>query len=305
MRALITGVGGFVGKHLTAELTSCGYTVIGTDLVGEGVEIADLLDKQSVRSLLERCQPEVIFHLAGQASVQLSWKIPRKTFDINVGGTINLLETLHELKMQARVLVIGSSDQYGKIRSKDCPVRETLEQHPQSPYAISKLAQEQIALALSKAYQIDTVLTRSFNHIGVGQRGGFVVPDFASAIAAIEAGQTEPVLRVGNLEAQRDFTDVRDVVRAYRLLAEKGVSGEVYNIGSGKPYRISEILEKLLALSTAKIRVEQDPARMRVSDVPLISCCAAKLLRDTGWAPMYSLDSTLRDILADFRRGAK
>jgi len=305
MKALITGYNGFVASYLSKELVEHGYEVIGTDIVGDGVEHADFLDLQAVSQLLSRCEPDVIFHLAGQASVGLSWQIPRKTFDINLGGTINLLDAARKFSKRPKLLIVGSSDQYGVVKPEDCPIRENLPQNPQSPYAISKTAQELTALALSKAYGLDVVLTRSFNHIGPGQKKGFVVADFSATIAEIEVGKKEAVLHVGNLDAKRDFTDVRDVVRAYRLLVEKGRPGEVYNIGSGVSFRISEILDKLLKLSTVKIEVTQDPEKMRVSDIPLIRCCYEKLKNDTEWTPYRSLDETLADILDSFRSGLK
>lgn len=305
MKALITGVHGFVGKYLQDELTGHGYEVVGTDLTGSDIIPANFLDPESVVDLLRRAQPDVIFHLAGQASVALSWKIPRKTFDINVGGTINLLEAIHSLALPVKVLIVGSSDQYGNVRPENCPIRETLELKPQSPYAISKASQEKIALALAKMHHIPVVLTRSFNHIGPGQKKGFVLPDFADSIAQIEKRDRPPVLRVGNLEAERDFTDVRDVARAYRMLVEKGRSGEVYNIGSGTSFPISHLLDELLKLTPAHVRIEPDPARMRVSDIPLIRCCYDKLRQDTGWKPIYTLQQTLEDTLDYFRHVAE
>ncbi len=305
MKALITGVHGFVGKYLKEELAGNGYEVVGTDLTGSDIVPANFLDPESVADLLRCVRPDVIFHLAGQASVALSWKIPRKTFDINVGGTINLLETIHALSMSVKVLVVGSSDQYGNVRPKDCPIRETLELKPQSPYAISKEGQEKIALALAKMHHIPVVLTRSFNHIGPGQKKGFVLPDFADSIVQIERNAHPAVLRVGNLEAERDFTDVRDVVRAYRMLIEKGKAGEVYNIGSGTSFPISHLLDELLKLTPAQVQVEPDPARMRISDIPLIRCCYDKLREDTGWKPIYPLRQTLQDTLDYFRHAAE
>jgi GDP-4-dehydro-6-deoxy-D-mannose reductase len=301
MKALITGSNGFVGRYLSMELAEHGYEVTGTDIAGDSVEHVDFLDLQAVSQLLTIHKPDVVFHLAGQASVGLSWQIPRKTIDINVGGTINLLDAARQCKIKPKLLIVGSSDQYGVVKSADCPIRETLPQNPNSPYAISKTMQELTAQALSKAYGLDIIFTRSFNHIGPGQKKGFVISDFSSAIAEIEAGKKDPVLHVGNLDAQRDFTDVRDIVRAYRLLTEKGKTGEVYNIGSGVPYSIKDILEKLLSLSKANITVEKDPEKMRVSDNPLISCCYEKLQEATGWKPVCSLDETLSDTLNSFR----
>jgi GDP-4-dehydro-6-deoxy-D-mannose reductase len=301
MRALITGANGFVGKHLDSELKSGGYETVCSDICGDGYERMNILDKSSISDMLAKHRPDVIFHLAGQSSVGRSWQIPQTTFEINVCGTMNLLETVHTLGMSPRLIIIGSADQYGIVKPSDCPIKETLVQNPKSPYAISKAAQESVSLSLAGYYGLEVVMTRSFNHIGPGQRTGFVVPDFANAIAAIEKKGMSGTLRVGNLEAMRDFTDVRDVVRAYRLLAEKGRPGEVYNIGSGAPVKIAEILSALVGMSGAKITVERDPAKMRASDLPIVSCCYDKIKSDTGWEPRYSLKQTLEDTLDYFR----
>lgn len=301
MKALITGANGFVGHYLAQELSGHGWEVFGTDLSGEGMERADLLDPSSLLTLLKRILPDAVFHLAGQASVSLSWKNPALTISINVEGTVHVLEAVHAVCPKARVLIVGSSDAYGMVRPEDCPVKETLPLSPQSPYAVSKTAQEQMVQALARAYSMDVVLTRSFNHFGPGQHPGFVISDFAQAIARIEAGRADPVLQVGNLEAERDFTDVRDVVRAYRLLAEIGRRGEVYNVGSGRAYRISEVLRRLLSMAQKRITVREDPEKLRPADVPVIVCCADKLRQDTGWAPVYPIEKTLRDTLDDWR----
>jgi GDP-4-dehydro-6-deoxy-D-mannose reductase len=301
MKALITGVNGFVGKYLSKELMENGYEVIGTDLSGDNVQHVDFLDAQAVTRFLTDTAPDYVFHLAGQASVGLSWNIPKETFEVNVCGTINLLQAAKECIKHPRLIIIGSSDQYGIVQPENCPIKETLVQNPLSPYAISKSAQEQIASSLAKAYGLEIVTTRSFNHIGPGQKKGFVVADFSATIAEIEAEKKDPILHVGNLTAKRDFTDVRDIVRAYRLLAEKGTPGEVYNVGSGKAVSISEILSGLLSLSKVDINVMQDPKKMRPIDIPLIVCNFDKLSKDTGWKPSYPIDETLQEIMAYFR----
>jgi GDP-4-dehydro-6-deoxy-D-mannose reductase len=211
------------------------------------------------------------------------------------------LQAAKECIKHPRLIIIGSSDQYGIVQPENCPIKETLVQNPLSPYAISKSAQEQIASSLAKAYGLEIVTTRSFNHIGPGQKKGFVVADFSATIAEIEAEKKDPILHVGNLTAKRDFTDVRDIVRAYRLLAEKGTPGEVYNVGSGKAVSISEILSGLLSLSKVDINVMQDPKKMRPIDIPLIVCNFDKLSKDTGWKPSYPIEETLQEILEHFR----
>lgn len=301
MRALITGANGFVGKYLSKELLENGYEVIRTDINGEDVRHLNLLDQESVTRFLSECKPDYIFHLAGQAAVGLSWSIPKETFEINVCGTINLIEACHKSSVKSKLIIIGSSDQYGIVRPEDFPICETIPLNPQSPYAISKRAQEEISLLLARSYGLEIVLTRSFNHIGAGQRKGFVVSDFSSQIVEIEAGKREPVISVGNLSARRDFTDVRDVVRAYRLLAKKGRSGEIYNVGSGKAISILEILDLLIKLSKTEIKVFQDPEKLRYVDVPLIVCNPEKIKRDTGWEPKYNISDTLKNVLSYFR----
>ncbi len=203
----------------------------------------DLLDFVCVKNYMQSERPGIIFHLAGQSAVGLSWKEPQMTFSINVNATLNLLDAARELPAPARVLLIGSGDEYGKTDGA-APIKETAPLKPETPYAVSKCAQEEMARLYTRAYGMDIVLTRSFNHTGPQQRRGFVVPDFASQIAAIEKGG-DPVLKVGNLSAERDFSDVRDVARAYRLLAEKGRPGEIYNGGAGKACRIRDLLDIL------------------------------------------------------------
>lgn len=298
-RALITGVNGFVGTYLEQELYQAGYEVIGTDLQGRAVT-ADLLNKETTKNLVNDIAPDYIFHLAGQASVALSWQNPQMTVDVNVIGTLNLLDGVKIADKPIRIVVIGSSDEYGKVKKEDCPISERFEPHPESPYAVSKYMQEKMALLYQTAYGMDVVLTRSFNHTGPGQKKGFVIPDFASQIARIEKG-AEPVLRVGNLNARRDFSDVRDIVRGYRLLAETGKCGEIYNIGAGKSYQIAEILRILVSLAKIKIDVIEEPEKMRPIDTPLILADIEKIRRDTGYVPKFRIEDTLKDTLDYWR----
>jgi len=301
MRALITGSRGFVGGYLRNELEAHGYTVFGLDLAADEQTIAgDITNPQQLREILRAVQPDVIFHLAGQANVALSWQIPQKTFELNAVGLINLLEALRQEKPAARVVGIGSSDQYGNLGALGQNVTEETQMKPQSPYAVSKKAQEDIAAVYARAYGIQICMTRSFNHAGAGQKQGFMIPDFASGIARVESGKTE-FLSVGNLSAKRDFTHVKDIVRAYRLLAEQGKSGEVYNIGSQMVYSAQEILDRLCAMATCEIPVRQDPAKMRPSDTPVICCDRSKLTRDTGWVPEIGIDVILKEVLEEWR----
>lgn len=303
MKALITGINGFVGFYLKDELEKNGYTVCGMDIVGGGdVHYADLTDYRSVRDALESAQPGCVFHLAGQSSAGLSWSNPQMTFDVNVTGSLNLLEAVREADASIPILMIGSSDEYGKVGEKDCPLKETFVPRPANPYAISKLAQEELCKLYVEAYGMHIVMTRSFNHTGPRQKKGFVIPDFCSRIVEME--QTgRHIMNVGNLSAKRDFSDVRDIVRAYRLLMERGSAGEIYNVGSGKAYQIRELLEMLVDMSGVEIEIYQDPEKMRPIDLPLIQSDIGKLAERTGYEPEYDIRQTLEGTLHYWRAG--
>ena len=306
MKALITGIDGFVGNYLAAILLENGYEVYGTSIIPnykkENIKIfdMDLLDKNKVLEVISEVKPNKVFHLAGQSAVGLSWKEPTLTFNINVNGTINLLEAIREKIVDTKILIIGSSDQYGVIKEQDCPINENQKQNPQTPYGISKKTQEEVALLYSKVYNMNIIIARPFNHIGPGQNKNFVVPDFASKIVDIERG-ADPVIKVGNLNTYRDFTDVRDIIRAYVLLLEKGKNGEIYNVGSGNAIRVHDILDKLINLSKLPISVEIDPDKFRPIDVPLVLCDNSKIKSDTGWEPQISINKTLIETLEYWR----
>ena len=302
MRALITGSGGFVGKYLRAELETHGYDVTGLDLrEGPGTTAADLLDGEATLAAVRSTVPEVIFHLAGQADIGLSWRIPQKTVAVNEIAALNLLEAAKAVCPGSAIVLVGSSDQYGRLREAGASVSEETPTRPMNPYAISKDAQEKLGRAYAEAYGMRVLMTRSFNHGGAGQRTGFMIPDFASGIVKVERGEAEAVC-VGNLESQRDFTHVKDIARAYRLIAERGIPGEVYNVGSGTVCRTGDILNRLIAMARCPVPVRQDPARMRPSDTPVIRCDRTKLTRDTGWEPELGLDEILRDTLEYYRK---
>lgn len=307
MKALITGVDGFVGYYLYKHLLEQGDQVCGTtilpDYTNEEIEIRqmDLLDEKNVNKVIQEVQPDAIYHLAGQSAVGLSWDRPALTMDINVNGTIHLLESVRKFSPSTKVLIIGSSDQYGPIKAEECPIKEERPLKPVSPYGISKATQEQIAMLYVKSYGMNIIMVRAFNHIGPRQGKNFVVADFASKIAEIEKG-AEPVLRVGNLKAYRDFTDVRDIVKGYCLLINKGHIGEVYNIGSGKPIKIEEILDILIRLSKVSIDVTIDQEKIRPIDVPLVQCDNTKIKEHTGWKIVNEIQQTLEDTL-DYWRG--
>lgn len=306
-KALITGMSGFVGHYLKMALELKGYLVTGTCLPNESYEqlpqyyAMNLLDKEQVVNVLRECNPDEIYHLAGQSSVALSWSRPNLTMDINVNGTINLLEAVRENCPHAKILIVGSSDEYGPVKKEACPINEQHPLNPVSPYGISKMTQEKFAQIYAKAYGLNVVMVRPFNHIGAMQAKGFVVADFASKIAEIEKGESEPVLIVGNLHSFRDFTDVEDVVEAYILLLEKGSCGEVYNVGSGKATEIQEILDILVDMSNAKIKIEVDTKLYRPVDVPLVVCDNNKLHKETGWKPKKTLKDTLLETLNYWR----
>jgi len=302
VKAVITGSQGFVGRYLREELAANGYEVVGLDRQpGEAVMQADLLNAGQVQAVIETVKPDVIFHLAGQADVAKSWREPQLTFEVNVVGAVNLLEAVRKVNTKIRLLLVGSSDEYGNLGEAGRNVTEDMPLKPQTPYAVSKKAQEELAHVYEAAYGMDIRLTRSFNHGGAGQSLGFMIPDFAAGIVRMEKGLADK-LPVGNLTARRDFTHVKDVVRAYRLIMEKGRAGEIYNVGSGLFHSAHEILDKLCAMAKCEIPLEQGESKMRPSDTPVICCNNNKLINDTGWQPEYTIEDILRDTL-DYWRG--
>jgi len=301
VRALVTGSQGFVGRYLRKELEENGYEVIGLNLHPEDKAVqADLLDVDALAKAVRETAPDVVFHLAGQANVALSWKIPQRTMEVNLVGAINLMEAVRAYAPSIRMVMVGSSDQYGNLGEAGRSVSETLETRPQTPYAASKKAQEEMAGVYVRAYGMNICMTRSFNHGGAGQCEGFLIPDFAAGIVRVEKGLADK-LTVGNLASRRDFTHVKDVARAYRLIAEKGRRGEVYNVGSGTTYSAQEILDKLRSMAKHPIPVEQNPVKMRPSDTPVICCNRSKLTAHTGWEPCHTLEDILRETLEYWR----
>ena len=302
MRALITGSEGFVGKYLRAELEEHGYSVIRADIISApDVHKVDMTDAKSVRQLVEETKPDSIFHLAAQADVGKSWKMPQVTMLLNVTAAINMMEAVRAVMGQeTRIVMVGSSDQYGNLGEAGDGVTEETEMKPQSPYAISKRAQEEMACLYARVYGMRICMTRSFNHGGAGQRTGFLIPDFASGIVRVERGEATE-LCVGNLASKRDFTHVKDIVRAYRLIAENGKAGEIYNVGSGRTRSAQQILDELCSMAKCNVPVRQDPARMRPSDTPIIRCDHSKLTRDTGWEPEIPVTQILKDTLEYYR----
>ncbi|MEI6776077.1 MAG: GDP-mannose 4,6-dehydratase [Chloroflexales bacterium] len=312
MRALITGINGFVGSHLAEYLLQQGdYEIWGVsrspfiDLISlrDHVRLvqADLSDPEATARAIIAAQPHVIFHLAGQPFVPESFRDPAATLATNTLGALNIFLTMIAQHLPARVLLVGTYEEYGKILPEDLPINEYAPLRPTNPYGVSKVAQGILGLQYHLSHGLDIVRVRPFTHIGPRQNERFVTAAFARQIARIERGLQPPVMQVGNLSACRDFTDVRDVVRAYTLLMSHGVAGEVYNLGTGHAVMIRDILDMLLAESTTPIEVHLSADLMRPIDIPLVTCDARKLRTCTGWAPSMTIRQTMNDILAYWR----
>ena len=316
MKALITGVTGFAGSHLADYLLAHQpeVQIFGirrwrspmeniAHIAGrlELVE-TDLGDYNSVHTMLEQVKPDLIFHLAAQSFVPTSWNAPAATLETNVIGQTHLFEAVRALSLDPVIQIACSSEEYGLVHPDETPIRETNPLRPLSTYAVSKIAQDYLGYQYFKSYGLKVVRTRGFNHTGPRRGEVFVASNFAKQLVRIEAGLAEPIIRVGNLSAQRDFTDVRDMVRAYWLAANRGKPGEVYNIASGKAITIQELLDRLIALSHVEVTVEQDPDRMRPSDVEILIGDSSSFRADTGWEPEIPLDQTLQDIVEYWRQ---
>ena len=313
MRALITGVTGFAGSHLAEYLLAhTDLEVWGTDISSNDRNIAqirddvhlivgDMSDPAVASQILSEAEPDYIFHLAAQAFVPLSWSDPWQTMANNIRAQLNILQAMVDSGARPRVLVVGSADEYGMIRPGELPVSEAAPLRPYSPYAVSKIAQDMLGYQFFASHGLPVVRVRPFNHIGARQSPAFVTSDFAKQIAEIEQRQRKPLLEVGNLEAERDFTDVRDMVRAYHLALEQGQEGEVYNLGAERAYSIQEVLDRLLDMSEARIEVVQDPTRLRPSDVPVVVSDCRKFRERTSWSTTVSLRESLRAVLDYWR----
>lgn len=315
VKALITGVTGFVGSHLAEFLLRKKWQVIGTirwrskteniDHLKSKINLVetDVTDLSSMQNAVSLVEPDYIFHLAAQSFVPTSWHAPQHTWTTNTIGTINLLEAVKICKIDPVIHIAGSSEEYGLVYPNEIPIREDNPLRPMSPYGVSKVAQDKLALQYHLSYGLKTLVTRAFNHTGPRRGEVFVCSTFAKQIAEIEKNKRKPIIAHGNLEAKRDFTDVRDMVRAYWLAVTKCIPGQVYNICSEEKgtYQISQILEILLSLSKAKIRLEQDPHRMRPSDVNILQGDSSKFRQVTGWRPKISIEKTLEDLLNYWR----
>lgn len=310
MKAMIIGAAGFVGSYLIQHLASAyeweihATKLSNETLSSEGIHVHDLniMNSDEIRQLLTEVKPDYIFHLAAQSSVALSWKNPQLTVDINIKGTLNILDTIRSLDdYSPRVLLIGSGEEYGYIRPDETPVNEQNTLRPGNIYAATKACQNMLGSIYCRAYGLQLIMVRAFNHIGPNQSPIFVASDFCRQVAEIESGKKEATLHVGNLCAKRDFADVRDVVRAYSLLIQKGIPGETYNIGSGHAVSIQELLNTILSLSNSEISVSTDPARLRPSDIPIIEADISKLQETIDWHPEISLTQTLLETLNYWR----
>ena len=296
MRALVTGGAGFVGRHLRRHLESMGDEVVSVDR-SDG---PNLLDADGFARLVRDVSPDAVYHLGGQSDVGGSWANPLDTFRANAEGTLNVLQACVHAEV-GRVLVISSADVFGRVQLSELPLSEDAPLRPVSPYAASKIAADYLGLQAWQGYRLEVIRVRAFNHLGPGQTNRFVAPALAERIALNELEGRE-VVPVGNLTPRRDFTDVRDVARAYRLLVEHGEPGEAYNVCSGRDIAISELADRLVTMALRPMRLEEDPALQRPVDVPVLRGDFTKLQKATDWRPEIDLDQTLADILDEWRR---
>ncbi|ASS67332.2 MULTISPECIES: GDP-mannose 4,6-dehydratase [unclassified Paenibacillus] len=313
MKALVTGITGFVGNHLLNELLSRkDWKIWGAVRTASFFPIShdslsliqlDLHNEEEIIDCINKIKPHYIFHLAGQSNVRLSWDDKKQTFDINTMNALNLLEAIRksEVSDSVRLLTVGSSEEYGIVKTEHLPINEDTALNPQNPYGISKAAISMLIKQYHKAYGLNVIHVRPFNHIGPGQRRGFVTADFAYQVAAMEAGKIENVFRVGNLSSQRDFLDVRDIVKAYLEIVMHGKGGEIYNVCLGKATSIQEILNFFVSQASLPINVEVSQELFRPVDIPLYVGDNTKLFEATKWKPNFTLQSSLADILHYWR----
>ena len=315
MRVLVTGIAGFVGSYLTEYLLSKTGNAAPPEIWGisqSGSEnpptdarisyvVGDLNDPRLTAEILTKVSPDQIYHLAAQAFVPTAWQDPWATLENNIRAQTNLLQAAAQMQSRARILVVGSSEEYGQLLSSHAALNEDTPLRPDNPYAVSKITQDFLGLQYFISHKLHVVRMRPFNHIGPRQNERFVTSNFAKQVAEMEAGLRAPVLRVGNLDARRDFSDVRDIVRGYVMALERGQAGEVYNIGSGVPRAVREIVEMLQQLARVPFQIEYDSERMRPSDTPVSYCDYSKLKNATGWEPQIPFEQTVNDILNHWR----
>lgn len=312
-KAFITGITGFAGSFLAENLVQKGYETSGTYLTEESLinvkdirpkiklRKVDLQKEAEVKTTIEQEKPDLIFHLAALTAPGESFKNPAEFINNNIAAQLNVFEAARSIGINPAILIISSAEVYGNVKASDLPIDENTELRPVNPYAVSKVAQDFLGLQYFLSYKLPIVRVRPFNHIGPRQSPSFVVSSFAKKIAEIEKG-SEPVLKVGNLNAKRDFTAVEDMVEAYAGVIEKGEPGEVYNIGSGKSVEIKYILDTLLSFSNKKITVEEDPSLMRPLDIPEFVCDFSKIKEKIAWTPQILIEDSLRRTL-DYWRG--
>lgn len=312
-KALITGITGFAGSHLAELLLREGVEVYGIQRWRSNteniehlkdkikIEEADLLDAHSLYTVIDKIKPDYIFHLAAQSFVQSSWASPTQTLEVNIIGSAHLFEAARKTGLPIPIQIACSSEEYGKVLPNELPIKETNPLRPLSPYAVSKLAMDYLGYQYHQSYDMKIIRTRGFNHTGPRRGEVFAESSFAKQIAEIEKGKREPIVLVGNLEAQRDYTDVRDMVRAYFIAVQKCDPGEVYNIATGKAWKIRAVLDLLLTFAKVKVEVRTDPARMRPSDVEILIGDNSKFVSKIGWRPEIPFEKTMEDLLNYWR----
>ena len=303
-KVLIFGAGGFVGSYLCKEFLNNGYKVIGTDK-GEGTALppevdfykADLMQADEVENLISKVQPDIIVNLAAISSVGVSWNMPQTTVLINVVGALNIMEAARKSEQKPKILFVGSSEEY-VISEK------ALDEHTQlnanNPYGISKITQEQFAKLYREQYGLEIYCVRPFNHTGVGQSDSFVLPSFCKQVAEIEKSGKPGKIKVGNLKVKRDFSHVKDVVRAYRMIVENDKCDQIYNVGSGKAYSLEDMLTYIIGLSNQNIEIEVEQSRIRPTDQPVICCDRSLIKKELGWEPQYDVFDALKEIYESF-----
>lgn len=300
-KVIITGINGFVGYYLSDYLKKTydckiyGLGNVVTDL--DNYHKIDLCNLVELENFIKKTTPDYIFHLAAQSSVKLSWDKPNETINNNITSTINLLECIKKYSPKTRILLIGSSEEYGKTFEINSSPTEEEKCMPENPYAISKVAQNQLGTLYAKAYNLFIVMTRSFNHMGPGQSELFVLSDFCKQVVEIKYGLKKNIIYVGNLEAKRDFTDVRDIVKAYASLIISGQSGQTYNVGSGKLYKISALLDKIVKIANCDINIEIDNQKYRPIEIKEACANITKINSDIKWNPDIELDQTINDTI--------
>lgn len=318
MKVLITGISGFAGSHLAEYFLAEGkHEIFGAikwrsdrqniSHIQDRIHLfeCDIKDAFAMKTIITEIKPEQIFHLAAQSYVSFSWRAPQETLITNIIGELNLFEAVRQVKIDPLIHIAGSSEEYGMVVPEELPITEANALRPLSPYGVSKVTQDLLGYQYFKSYGMKIIRTRAFNHTGPRRGTVFATSNFAKQIVEIEKNKRDPVIYVGNLEAVRDFTDVRDVVRAYALTLERCDPGEVYNIASGKGRKIRDMLDMLVALSNADLKIEQDPTRLRPSDVELLIGSSEKFQKKTGWKPEIPFDKTMKDLLDYWREKIK